>query len=256
LADLEAKLGETGLQEGGPCPLVFFEGLDELVVPWDVRLVAEIDSVESVLLAGHTPSEAGHLLGMGSCENRGPVSYFAVHYGSLGVTGLDCEVFGILGQNLDEARVPKFISVHKHSTAVVIASELVRKMCRLVESPGCNRDLGSPCTTLTVVLEPLERASTACSREESQLPAAHDFQIRVSDFELAAAAAIIAASTESQIGSSTPDELGDAAIPGAVENTAIAEVGAARENKEGTGGSPRLLEQCRLSDWVHGIVGA
>jgi hypothetical protein len=256
LADLEAKLGETGLQEGGPCLLVFFEGLDEVVVPWDIRLVAEIDSVESVLLAGRAASGAGHLLGMGSCENRGPVSYLAVHYGSLGVAGLDCEVFGILGQNPDVARLSQLISVHKHAAAVVVATEVVGKRGQLIKSPGCDRDLGSPCTTLTVVLEPLERASTACSREESQLPAAHDFQIRVSDFELAAAAAIIAASTESQIGSSTPDELGDAAIPGAVENTAIAEVGAARENKEGTGGSPRLLEQCRLSDGVHGIVGA
>jgi hypothetical protein len=93
-----------------------------------------------------------------------------------------------------------------------------------------------------VVAESLERATSADPGKESQLSAANDFHLGISDLKLTAAIAIVATGTESQIRSSSADELSDAPVSGTIKGAAIAKISATWEDEKRTCGSPRLLE--------------
>lgn len=190
-------------------------------------------------------------------EDSGAFAYFAVHYCGFGLARLNCKVLGILGENLNFAgAAPELVGVHVHPATVVVALELVGERYWLREGLLRYIDLGSSGATLAVVLEPLKGATTACAGEEGEFPAPYDFQLRVPNLELATTGPIVATGAETQESASETDKLGDAAVAGAVQGTAVAEVGTTREDKEGASGSPGFFEKCRLGDGVHGVVGA
>lgn len=194
---------------------------------------------------------------MRACDNGMPFSKLAVHNGGFGSPGFDCKIVGILGQHLNTVGVGReLVSIHKHSTTVVIAPELIGERCIIGKRILPHSDLGSLCTVLGVVGEPLERAAAASPREEGQLAGADDFKLWVSQLELAPAASIVTTRTETEVGSSTEDEVGDGAVAGTVEDSAVAEICAAGEDKKGACRRPGLLDQRRLCDGDHGIVRA
>ena len=194
---------------------------------------------------------------MWSGENCTAFPDFTVDNGRLCRPGFDINVAGVLGQDLDVAGLGgELVGVDKHAPAVVVAPKLVRQRFRVVKRALGHRDVGRPGTLLAVILEPLESTAPTRAREEGQLPASNNLQRGIPDLKLAAAAAVVPASTKTQVGAAAADVLGDGAVAGAVEHAAVAEVGAAGDDKQGAGRGPGLLEQGGFGEGVHGVVGA
>lgn len=77
----------------------------------------------------------------------------------------------------------------------------------------------------------------------------------MADLELAAAAAVVAASAEAEVGAAATDEVSDDLVAGAIEHTAVVEIRTSRDNEESGSWRPRLLEEGRLCQGDDCIVG-
>ncbi|POR32165.1 hypothetical protein TPAR_07601, partial [Tolypocladium paradoxum] len=77
----------------------------------------------------------------------------------------------------------------------------------------------------------------------------------VADLELASPAAVVAAGAQPEVRAAATDVVGDAAVPLAVEDPAVAQVGASGDDEECAGRGPGLLEDGGLGDGDDGVVG-
>lgn len=144
--------------------------------------------------------------------------------------------------------------IDKHPASVIVRGDfswdIVFKGTRRSTQPH------QPRTPLTVVLEALEGAPTACPREEAQLAAPDDLEGPVADLELTPATGVVASGAEAQVRPAAPHEFADAAIALAVEDPAVAEIGASGNDEESTGRPPGLLQDGGLIDRYDGVVGS
>ncbi|KAJ0157873.1 hypothetical protein CTA2_12631 [Colletotrichum tanaceti] len=172
--------------------------------------------------------------------------------GRFALSPVDGDVIGILRQHLDAIVLG---GVDKHTSAVVIAQHLLSLPAEAAPEPLLHAQPHCPRAPLAVILEPLEGAAATGAWEEAELAGADDLEGAVADLELAAAAAVIGAGTEAKVGAAAANEIGDAAVAGAVEDAAVTEVATTGDDEERASGLPGLLEEGGLGHGDDGVGG-
>lgn len=177
----------------------------------------------------------------------------AVDNGSLAISTIHVKRVCIGSQHLDVLAL-KLRRIDEDTAAIVVAAQRWWQATGTLELLGWGEPNG-PGTLLAVVLKPFEGTAAARPREEGQLPTADHFQRRVANLKLAPVAPVVAAGAKAKVSTTGTHVLGDGAIPGAIEDPTVAQIGATGKDQQGAGSGPGLLEQVVLADRVHGICG-
>jgi hypothetical protein len=179
----------------------------------------------------------------------------AVDGGGIPVTAVDINLVLVGGQDLYTLG-GKGGGIDKDTATVVVRARIFRGASIITKCIPANSQGHSPGSVLGVVLETPEGAPAARPRKEGQLPATDNLHggVIAADLELAPGGAVVASGAEAEVGATSADKVGDAAVAVTVEDAAVAQVAAAGEDEEGAGLGPWLFEEDSLSDGCDGIV--
>lgn len=169
---------------------------------------------------------------------------FAVYHSRLPSSPIDGDLISILRKNL---HILKLFSIDKDASAIVVTQHLPLPKPLLHTQPYHSR------APLGMILEPLQRTTPTRSREEPELARPDNLEGPIADLELAPAASVVPTGTETEVSAAATDIVGDTAVAGTVEDAAVAQVAAARDDEESAGGLPGFFQEGGLGDGDDGV---
>lgn len=192
---------------------------------------------------------------MRASQNDGASPYLAVDHGRITLAAINIQLLFKVSEHFDSP-LPHLQRVNKDPAPVVIRPEALRQDARRPKRLLPDADSDGPRAAFARIPKTLECATPTGAREEGQLAGTDDLHAPVgaADLELAAGGSIVATGTETEVGAAATYEGVDDAVPRAIEDAAVVEVGAARDDEEGGGGGPGLSEEGRLSQGDDGVI--
>lgn len=192
---------------------------------------------------------------MRSSQDNTARSHFTVYEGGLSNATINIQIVFVSRQDLDAALL-HLVRINKHPAPIVIRPEALGQYPSRPERLLPHFQPHGPGAALARIPKPGEGGTAAGAGEEGQLTWADDLHspVGAADLELAAGGAVVAAGAEAEVGAAAAHEGVDDAVPGAVENAAVVEVGAAGYDEESGGGGPGLAQKGGLGERDDGVI--